>query len=291
MFQKPSLASLIQMLKTQRSSSPKMDWSELEDHVKHVYESLLNMHGEQIVVARNVRLSGRMGQSHQVDVYYEFEKAGLRHRVAIECKNTKRPIDKSKVGAFWSVIDDCPGLMGVIVSAGGYQDGAEKMASDRGILPLTLDDLPSLSFLLGVRLELGTIPDERTVGEPFWTLFEVENGVNTGAPYGSRHGDDVVSILFFSKKQAEEFLYGQKLEMNWVVRGLRQAHLRSFIMMVDAFAGRFTIGSSHVNEDGEKVFGGFEILRNDLIDEFCVGEVTLPEEPFVAPSRARFSRP
>lgn len=290
MFQKPSMATLIHILKTQKSSNPKMDWSELEDHVKHVYESLLNMKGEQIVVARDVQIRGKTGQSHQVDVYYEFEKAGVRHRIAIECKNTKRPIDKSKVGAFWLVIDDCPGLIGVMVSVAGYQEGAERAATDRGILPLMLDDLPSLSHLLGARLELSTIPNEKTIGEPFWTIFELENGNINGTPYGQQHGEDIISILFFSKKQAEEFLIGQNLQAEWTVRGLNQAHLRSFILMVDAFAGRFTIAST-TTENGERVFGGFEILRSDLIEEFCVGETSLPKEPFVMPSRKRFVRP
>ncbi|GAB6847069.1 restriction endonuclease [Paraburkholderia kururiensis] len=291
MFKKPSLAALIHILKTQQSSTPKMDWSELEDHVKHVYETLLNLQGEQIVVARNVQIRGKTGQSHQVDVYYEFEKAGVRHRVAIECKNTKRPIDIGKVGAFWLTIDDCHGLIGVMVSAAGYQKGAEKAAVDRGILPLSLDDLPSLSHLLGARLELYTIPDEKTIGEPFWTLFELESGKVNGSPYGSWHGNDIVSVLFFSKKQAEEFLHEHNLDKTWAVRGLNQFHLRSFIMMVDAFAGRFSIGASHIDERGKKIFGGFEISRSDLIDEFCVCGALPPEKPFVAPSRARFVRP
>ena len=290
MFPKPSMASLIHVLKTQKSSTRKMDWSELEDHVKHVYESLLNMRDEQIVVGRDVQLRGKTGQSHQVDVYYEFEKAGVRHRVAIECKNTKRPIDKSKVGAFWLVIDDCPGLIGVMVSAAGYQEGAEKAATDRGILPLTLDDLPSLSHLLGIRLELSTIPNEKTVGEPFWTIFELENGNINGTPFCQQHGDDIISFLFFSKKQAEEFLIAQNLQKEWVVRGLNQAHLRSFIMMVDAFAGRFMIGSSMTDENGDTKFEGFEILRSDLIEEFCLDQASLPKVPFAMPSRKRFVR-
>ncbi|WP_186264947.1 restriction endonuclease [Burkholderia gladioli] len=291
MYRKPSLAAVIHALKTQKSSAEKMDWSKLEDHVRHVYETLLNLTDQQIMVARDVRIKGKTGQSHQVDVYYEFEKAGVLHRVAIECKNTKRRIDKSEVAAFWMMLDDCPGILGVMVSANGYQSGAEKAATDRGILPLTLDELPSLSYLLGMRLELNSIPDEKTVGAPFWTLFELDGGKNTGSPYGQRHGDDVISILFFSKKQANEFLYGMHLEKQWVVRGLNQAHLRSFILMVDAFAGRFSIGGSHTDGAGRMGFGGIEILRADLIDEFCVGDHLPSEKRLVMPSRERFERP
>lgn len=290
MFEKPSIAKIIQILKEQKLSSPKNNWSELEDHVRYVYESLLEMEGNQVVVARDVKVRGKMGQLHQVDVYYEFEKAGIRHRVAIECKNTKRPIDKSKVGAFLLVLDDCPGMIGVMVSVGGYQDGAEKAATDHGILPLTLDDLPSLSYLLGMRLELAAIPDERTIGQPFWTIFELEHGKNIGVPYGQWHGNDAVSLLFFSKKSAEEFLIDHNLDGEWVVRGLSQTNLRSFILNVDAFAGKFTLCSSFFDESGKRQFGGLEISRADLIDEFYLDGKNIPDQPLVMPHLRKVKR-
>lgn len=294
MFQKRSMGALIQILKTQKTSTPKMDWRDLEDHVKHVYDTLLNMcneSNEQIIVARDVQIRGITGQRHQIDVYYEFEQAGVRHRVAIECKNTRLPIDKGQVGAFWLMLDDSPGIIGVMVSAAGYQKGAKKAAFERGILALTLEDLPSISYLIGRKLEVLAIPDETTIGQPFWTLFELENGENNGTIYGTQFGNDIVSALFFSKKHAEAFLHLKNLEKKYVVRGLNQSHLLTFIATVDALAGRYVLMAPTSNEKEEFFFTGTEIPRAEVIEDYCVGKVRPPEEPLVAPSRKQYARP
>jgi hypothetical protein len=288
-MRKPSMAALIEILKQQKLSTPPKNWDDLEDHVKYVYETLLKMEGEEIVVARDVQMRGTNGQSHQIDVYYEFEKVGIRHRVAIECKNSKRRVEKSDAMVFWAKINDCPGVMGIMISSNGYQEGADKFAADHGVIAMTLDDLPSLSYLLAMRLEKGTIPDEKTVGEPFWTLFELEEGKLTGAPYGHTHGNEIMSILFFSKKQAEDFRRAKKLEKDWGVRGLSQLHLRNFILTVDSMAGRYVISEPLKDQHGKTVHGGFEISRSDLISEYYLGDASIPSMPMVMPSRQKFS--
>ena len=108
-------------------------WKDLEDHVQHVYQTLLNLKGERVLVARDVVVRGQNGQPHQIDVYYEFELTGIRHKVAIECKNSKRALDKDRVMAFVAKIKDCPGMRGRIVSVNGYQKGAKQLAEDNGI--------------------------------------------------------------------------------------------------------------------------------------------------------------
>lgn len=234
-MRKPSMAALIEILKGQKIHSPKMTWSEFEDHVKKVYEFMLSVDGENVVVGRNVQLRGKTGAMYEIDVYYEFEKAGIRHRVAFECKNTKRPVERAKVGSFKSVVDQFPGMTAVMISAAGYQRGAQEFADENGILLLKLDDLPTISQLLGILLEQATMPDEKSVGAPFWTLFESA----TNAPYGTYQRGLLLSVLFYSKVHAQQFMRDHDLEKDWVVRGMSQTHFRSFILCVDALDGLF----------------------------------------------------
>jgi hypothetical protein len=278
-MRKPSMAALIEILKSQNAHTPKMTWSELEDHVKQVYEFLLGLEGDNVVVGRNVQLRGKTGSTYEIDVYYEFEKAGFRHRVAFECKNTKRPVERAEVAVFKCAVDEFPGMTAAMISPAGYQSGAQKFADDNGILLLTLEDLPTISQLLGMRLELATMPDEKSVGTPFWTLFETE----TNAPYGTHHEGGLLSVLFFSKSHAQQFRRDLELENDWVVRGLSQTHLRTFILVADAMDALFTIGTPSI-KDGRQVWGGVEISREDLIENYYVDAVPISKERDVMPS-------
>ena len=84
-------------------------------------------------VKHNVKLVGKSGQKHQIDVYWEYEKDGKTHHVAIECKNYRRRISLEKVCAFKGVLDDLDGVNGIMVSKVGFQKGAKKYAQQYGI--------------------------------------------------------------------------------------------------------------------------------------------------------------
>jgi hypothetical protein len=113
-----------------------------ESYVEFVYQSLLDLGNDNVVVARDVTLTGRTGIRHQIDVYYQFEKAGFSHRVAIECRNKSRAIDKDQVMAFKSKVQDIPGVQGIMVARKGYQSGAKTFAEDNGILAIDIAQLP-----------------------------------------------------------------------------------------------------------------------------------------------------
>lgn len=276
---KPSIASLIEILKTQKDTAQPRNWHEFEDHVREVYQTLLDLKGEKVLVARDVTIRGGKGQDHQIDVYYEFELTGLRHQVAIECKNMKRPLDKDRVMAFCAKVNDCPGVRGCIVAAHGYQSGARQFAEDNGITALVLSDLPSIGKLLGMRLEMVAIPTEATIGQPFWTLFELD----TQAPVGHRQDGETYGVLFFSKKQAQAYLESMSYGAGWAVRGLSQENLRVYILTVDAMAGGFLLAQ---NVETTSFFAQ-EIARQTLISEFYVGSNPIPDEPMVMPSVAK----
>jgi hypothetical protein len=278
----PSMRALVDILNSRKPAAdePPREWQELEDHVQHVYQTILELEGKTVLVAKDVQLTGRQGSSYQIDVYYEFDVAGMRHRVAIECKNLGRPVDRDRVIAFKGKVDDCLDVRGVIVAANGFQSGARKFAEDNGITALALDDLPSIGRLLGMRLEHVAIPGESSIGAPFWTLYDVE----TAAPFGQESDGERFALLFFSRQQALAYKKQRKLSARWAVRGLSQHHLGAFILVCDACAARYLVAELRHRAPDPREFFFFEIPRAELIAQFDEGKGAKPPPvPMVAP--------
>ena len=84
-------------------------------------------------VRHNIKLKGGSGCKHQIDVYWEYEKDGIRHRVAIECKNYNKAVPKEKVCAFYGILVDLDDVKGIMVSKKGFQKGAKQYAEHYGI--------------------------------------------------------------------------------------------------------------------------------------------------------------
>lgn len=86
-----------------------------------------------IKLQHNVKLLGNSGTRHQIDVYWEYEKDGQLHKVAIECKNYSKNVPIGKVRDFYGVIDDIDDLQGIMITRKGFQDGAKKYAASKNI--------------------------------------------------------------------------------------------------------------------------------------------------------------
>lgn len=108
--------------------------TEFELFTRHIYQKLVNNDVlKPTLVQHNVKLKGKSGCEHQIDVYWEYEIAGNKHRVAIECKNYNSQVEVSNVRDFKGVLDDLNNVNGIMVSAQGYQSGAKKYAEEHGI--------------------------------------------------------------------------------------------------------------------------------------------------------------
>lgn len=107
---------------------------EYERFTQEIYQQLVSLDVVRTTKVRhNVKLEGRSGQKHQIDVYWEYEIAGSKQRVAIECKNYNTVVPIGKVRDFKGVLDDLNGVNGIMVTKVGYQDGAKKYAREYGI--------------------------------------------------------------------------------------------------------------------------------------------------------------
>lgn len=108
--------------------------TEYELFTQEVYQQLLNYHHISIKkVQHNIKLKGHSGCEHQIDVYWEFEKDGVIHRCAIECKNYNKRVPKEKVCAFQGVLTDLDDIEGIMVTKVGFQKGAKEYAKEYGI--------------------------------------------------------------------------------------------------------------------------------------------------------------
>ena len=93
-----------------------------------LYKGLLSSN-----VQHNVKLRGKSGLNHQIDVYWEYNKDGIVHRVVIECKNYSYGVSIGKVRDFYGVISDLEDVKGIMVTTVGYQKGAKQYADHYGI--------------------------------------------------------------------------------------------------------------------------------------------------------------
>ena len=109
--------------------------TEFERFTQYVYQKLvINDVINPTKVQHNVKLQGRSGCKHQIDVYWEYEKDGQQHCVVIECKNYKSPISIGKIRDFYGVLADLnDDVNGIMVSSKGFQSGAKKYAEKYGI--------------------------------------------------------------------------------------------------------------------------------------------------------------
>jgi hypothetical protein len=286
-MEKRSTAGLISALRESDSKPVAGNGLALEEHVREVYQTLLDLELENAVVGRGVSLCGSRGSVYQIDVYYEFEIAGVRHRVAIECKNTSRRIERDDVLAFAMKVQDCQGVIGVIVSANGYQSGALDAASQLGIKILTLEELPSIGELLALRIDDAVMPCAESKGQPFWTFYRTD----TKELYSFTQNDEVFGMLFLSRAHAEQYQRTCRLTPNWVLRGLEMRHLGAYILTCDAVRGRVLIVRPR-NVDASYL-NGFELAeieRGTLISDFYTGK-SLSAIPNTMPSRRRSHGP
>ena len=105
-----------------------------ECFTQRVYQRLVNSEVlKPTLVRHNVKLTGKSGCEHQIDVYWEYERDGVMNRVAIECKNYDSNLSIGKVRGFYGVLQDLENVRGIMVTRKGYQKSAKKFAEFYGI--------------------------------------------------------------------------------------------------------------------------------------------------------------
>ncbi|HGO5291226.1 TPA: restriction endonuclease [Photobacterium damselae subsp. damselae] len=246
---------------------------DLESYVQYVYSSLLNLRDEGVVVSSNVILVGKSGAKHEVDVYYQFERSGVVHKVAFECKFKSRRVQKSDVIDFHGKLQDIGNIQGIFVSKSGYQQGAKDYAKHYDIQLLTLDDLPTLNILVAKRIESVALPDESYIGEPFWCLMEISNDGLTGSYYSRSNGivfKKSLIPLFISKVDACEYLEALPDKKDYVVRGLPQHSLKFLFEAANLGKGKINFALMLHGSGPDGLWPGISYQLDELKSRFLL---------------------
>ena len=107
---------------------------EYEKFTQEIYNEILkNLYVKNIEVRHNVKLMGKSGQKHQIDVYWEYQYDNTTFKIVIECKNYNHTVSIGKVRDFFWVLYDLEDVKGIMVTKKGYQEGAKKFGAHYGI--------------------------------------------------------------------------------------------------------------------------------------------------------------
>ncbi len=116
-----------------------------EELVQEIYQVIIDYENSEagykrIEVQHNVQLEGKTGNSHQIDVFWCFELAGIEYKTLVEVKDWNKPVKKEQLHSFKTLLDDIPGATtGCYVSRCGFQSGAIKVAQHHGIKLVVID--------------------------------------------------------------------------------------------------------------------------------------------------------
>ncbi len=246
---------------------------DLESYVQYVYSSLLNLKNEGVVVSLNAVLTGKSGARHEIDVFYQFENTGITHKVAFECKYLKRKVEKADVVDFHGKVQDIGNIQGVFISKNGYQSGAITYGNHYDITLLKIEDLPTLNILLAKRIKSVALPDESYIGEPFWTLMEINDKVLTGNYWihkEKRFFGKKIIPLFISKLDAKVALSKIPDKDEYVVRGIPQHTLHFLIEMVQMSKGKVLFSLQVIGEDENGLWACSIVTAEELKARFLL---------------------
>lgn len=195
---------------------------EFELIVEKIYNELAKNERIKAKIDVRVQMSGNDGASHEIDILCSFEHLGMNYRVAIECKNWKKPINSLELRNFCYKLERIGNINGIFISAQSeFQDGAKKISNYNGIKLLKYDELQKL--IEGQNYHYLT-PNDKTIGDPFWMWLNLD-GKNS-LEQNSFLKDGVV--LFESKYFAEQFQkrYLLNFHDNLILIGVSQSHLK-----------------------------------------------------------------
>ncbi|NEE29809.1 restriction endonuclease [Streptomyces sp. SID7982] len=260
-----------------------------ESYIQFVYQTLLGVQGRNISVSRRATVFDNHGNPYNIDIFYEFDVAGLHHRVAIECKDTRRPVERDDALAFAGKIRDLPSTIGIFISKSGFQPAARKYLQDHGIVHYSGGDLPHLGSLIAASISPIISPTESAVGQPFWTLMRKEKGEASGEWFlipdpgnpgdstkrmGRKGGTVGILPLFYSRPHAQWFrsLYLEDSE-NSCVRGVEQPMLRFLTLMAHDERRNFAICRPFIGEDGTPKVECHSWTAKELAHEYWADEV------------------
>lgn len=109
-----------------------------ENFVENVYNALIEADKRKgqignIVIERRKKIISKSGTSAEIDIYWEYDIAGIKNSVAIECKNYNKNVDIPAIRDFARKISNISGLKGLMVTMKGFSQNAIQEARSDNI--------------------------------------------------------------------------------------------------------------------------------------------------------------
>ena len=241
----------------------RLGYKKFDDFVDYTYWELEANKQCKNLQCRYVGFQALEGLAKKVDICYEFEQSGIVYQVALVCKAWLSPLTNEAVRLFWTRIHDQPDVIGVVIATSGYQSGAVEFARRMGIVLLSPNDLPFINQMIAERIHQSFLPNEYALGEPFWTLMEVQDGELTGS-YCDMNGRGIP--LLVSSRMAEDVLYNLQDKERWCVRGVSKRHL--FMILELAETNHQKLIYAPIPLEGNKI--SFVEVAADTIRKFFI---------------------
>lgn len=123
--------------------------------VQSIFQEIHNQEtANNIIVERDVKLIGKSGTTHQIDVFWQFEIGGIKYSTIVQAKDWASSVKQEQILALKSVLDDLPRQpRGIIVTRKGFQKGARKFAESHGI---ELFELKEISKPAPLQVQVGS---------------------------------------------------------------------------------------------------------------------------------------
>lgn len=145
-----------------------------------IYQQLLDYQNKgyrKIEVQHDILLLGKTGVEHQVDIYWEFELAGVMYKTIIEVKDWQTKVKKEHIMGFKEKLNDIASFpCGIFVSKSGFQSGAIEYARVHGIKLVTIDETNTMNHLyINYKLRFPHIEKLSIILDKKWLTLEKEN--------------------------------------------------------------------------------------------------------------------
>jgi hypothetical protein len=140
------------------SDKNELDWEEYEAITKYIYGALGVQYGIKVIgYGRNCKIKGKSGLEHQVDVLTEQFDGERQLLTAIECKCSKKKVNKDIVMKLAQIMKDSGIASGIIVCKKGFTRDTVTYAQHEGIKLVELSEATENDVDFKRTLEIGTL--------------------------------------------------------------------------------------------------------------------------------------
>lgn len=181
--------------------------------ILHAYGERDNLHSFKI--EHNRRVAAHDG-IFQIDIMASFVALGVRMTIICECKQYKRPVERSKIVELQGKIQSIGANKGILLSTSGFQDGAIQYAKAHGISLIRVYDKTVECFSFGN-------PDFSNNGDlfvfsynalpPFFAIDCTEEESEKRTVYPTRKMNE--DIL----RRQMKMVYGEEFDFDTLIQG------------------------------------------------------------------------